>query len=71
MATKIAVMDGGVIQQFGTPDEIYGQPHNLVVAGFIVRLGGEVAAPIANAVLRTLLLGGGGNGGGADQEQGD
>jgi multiple sugar transport system ATP-binding protein len=35
MATKIAVMDGGVIQQFGTPDEIYGKPNNLFVAGFI------------------------------------
>ena len=35
MATKIAVMDGGVIQQFGTPDEIYGNPRNLFVAGFI------------------------------------
>jgi len=35
MATKIAVMDGGVIQQFGTPDEIYGHPNNLFVAGFI------------------------------------
>jgi len=35
MATKIAIMDAGVIQQFGTPDEIYGRPKNLFVAGFI------------------------------------
>jgi multiple sugar transport system ATP-binding protein len=28
-------MDGGVIQQFGTPDEIYSHPNNLFVAGFI------------------------------------
>ncbi len=35
MATKIAVMDGGVIQQFGTPDEIYERPANLFVASFI------------------------------------
>ena len=35
MATKIAVMDGGVIQQFGTPDEIYEKPATLFVAGFI------------------------------------
>jgi multiple sugar transport system ATP-binding protein len=35
MATKIAVMDAGVIQQFGTPDEIYSRPANLFVAGFI------------------------------------
>ena len=35
MATRIAVMDSGVIQQFGTPDEIYSKPANLFVAGFI------------------------------------
>ena len=35
MATKIAVMNAGVIQQFGTPDEIYERPANLFVAGFI------------------------------------
>ncbi len=35
MATKIAVMDKGVIQQFGTPDEIYDKPANLFVADFI------------------------------------
>ena len=35
MATKIAVMNAGVIQQFGTPDEIYERPENLFVAGFI------------------------------------
>ena len=35
MATRIAVMNGGVIQQFGTPDEIYERPANLFVAGFI------------------------------------
>ena len=35
MATRIAVMDGGVIQQIGTPDEIYERPANLFVARFI------------------------------------
>src|SRR5690606_8054134 len=35
MATKTAVMDGGVIQQFGTPDEIYETPANLFVADFV------------------------------------
>ena len=35
MATQIAVMNGGVIQQFGTPDEIYDEPANLFVARFI------------------------------------
>jgi multiple sugar transport system ATP-binding protein len=35
MATKIAVMNAGVIQQVGSPDEIYEHPRNLFVAGFI------------------------------------
>ena len=35
MATRIAIMDGGVIQQIGTPDEIYERPANLFVARFI------------------------------------
>ncbi|MCG3210940.1 MAG: Maltose/maltodextrin import ATP-binding protein MalK [Anaerolineae bacterium] len=35
MADKIAVMDFGILQQFGTPDEIYNQPTNTFVANFI------------------------------------
>jgi ABC-type sugar transport system ATPase subunit len=35
MSDHIAVMDAGVVQQFGTPAEIYGRPANLFVAGFI------------------------------------
>jgi len=35
MADRIAVMHEGVLQQFGTPDEIYGHPVNEWVAGFI------------------------------------
>jgi multiple sugar transport system ATP-binding protein len=35
MATKIAVMNDGVLQQVGTPAELYSQPHNVFVAGFI------------------------------------
>jgi len=35
MATKIAVMDKGVIQQVGSPDEIYDTPENLFVADFV------------------------------------
>jgi ABC-type sugar transport systems, ATPase components len=49
MATKIAVMDAGVIQQFGTPDEIYERPANLFVAGFI-------GAPAMNLRPATLRL---------------
>jgi ABC-type sugar transport system ATPase subunit len=35
MSDMIAVMHGGIVQQFGTPAEVYGQPANLFVAGFI------------------------------------
>ena len=35
LADVIAVMSKGVLQQLGTPEEIYQQPANLFVAGFI------------------------------------
>ena len=35
MSDMIAVMHGGIVQQFGTPAEVYGRPANLFVAGFI------------------------------------
>jgi multiple sugar transport system ATP-binding protein len=35
MSSRIAVMRGGLLQQFGTPAEIYERPANLFVADFI------------------------------------
>ena len=35
LADRVAVMKHGVIHQLGTPDEIYNDPANLFVAGFI------------------------------------
>jgi multiple sugar transport system ATP-binding protein len=35
LGDKIAVMKDGVVQQFGTPQQIYDQPDNLFVASFI------------------------------------
>jgi multiple sugar transport system ATP-binding protein len=35
MGTRIAVMDKGVLQQVGTPQELYDSPKKLFVAGFI------------------------------------
>jgi multiple sugar transport system ATP-binding protein len=35
MATHIAVLDQGVLQQVGTPTQIYDSPVNLFVAGFV------------------------------------
>lgn len=58
LADRMAVMDGGIIQQFGTPDEIFDDPANKFVADFvgepkinmmdgvIERSGGEVAVRI-------------------------
>jgi inositol-phosphate transport system ATP-binding protein len=35
MCDRIALMNKGKIQQIGTPDEMYGEPQNTFVAGFI------------------------------------
>src|SRR5262249_14524507 len=35
LGDRIAVMRAGVLQQVGPPSELYGQPNNLFVAGFI------------------------------------
>ncbi|HJW89955.1 MAG TPA: sn-glycerol-3-phosphate ABC transporter ATP-binding protein UgpC [Anaerolineales bacterium] len=35
MATRIAVMNAGVLQQIDTPQNLYDHPNNLFVAGFI------------------------------------
>jgi multiple sugar transport system ATP-binding protein len=35
LATRIAVMRSGKIQQFDTPDRVYAQPSNMFVAGFL------------------------------------
>jgi multiple sugar transport system ATP-binding protein len=35
LADRIAIMDKGKIQQLGTPDEVYNNPANAFVAGFI------------------------------------
>src|SRR5699024_8001822 len=35
MATRLVVMKDGVIQQVGTPKEIYDNPNNIFVGGFI------------------------------------
>lgn len=35
LADRVAVMKNGIIQQLGTPNEIYNDPANMFVAGFI------------------------------------
>jgi multiple sugar transport system ATP-binding protein len=58
MADRIAVMDRGVLQQYGTPDEIYNQPRNRFVAGFV----GSTQMNFLPAALVPLDLGGRANG---------
>jgi multiple sugar transport system ATP-binding protein len=57
MADRIAVMSGGVVQQLGTPNEIYDHPANTFVAGFIGSptmnfLSGVVGANGGETVIR-------------------
>ncbi|MEJ2042127.1 MAG: sn-glycerol-3-phosphate ABC transporter ATP-binding protein UgpC [Reinekea sp.] len=35
LADRIAVMKGGILQQFGTPQQVYDDPANIFVAGFM------------------------------------
>jgi ABC-type sugar transport system ATPase subunit len=49
MAGRVAIMDGGVLQQVGTPQELYAAPANLFVANFVGEppinlLAGQVSA---------------------------
>jgi multiple sugar transport system ATP-binding protein len=53
MSDRIAVMNLGVVQQYGTPDELYNHPANMFVARFI----GE---PPINFIPCTLARDGGG-----------
>ena len=68
LASEIAVMRGGVLQQFGTPREVYENPANTFVAGFmgsssmnlipatVVEGTGGLALSIARAEGTPLLL---------------
>ena len=55
MGDRIAVMSAGELQQVGTPEELYTNPRNVFVAGFI-------GSPAMNLVPAPVL-----NGGGADR----
>ena len=65
LATRVAVMDKGVIRQLGPPDDIYSDPADLFVAGFIGSpsmnlIPGAVADGVFTAgPLRVAQLGGG------------
>ena len=53
LATRIAVLKDGVLQQFGTPAEIYDDPANLFVADFM-------GSPPMNLIPATVEAGGAG-----------
>jgi multiple sugar transport system ATP-binding protein len=67
LGDRIAVMRDGVVQQFGSPQDIYDLPNNLYVAGFIgspsmnflrgrlTQQGGTVAFALEHAGTTTLL----------------
>jgi multiple sugar transport system ATP-binding protein len=50
LADRLAVMDAGVVQQFGTPDEVFDDPANLFVAQFV----GEPQINVLSGVVRTV-----------------
>jgi multiple sugar transport system ATP-binding protein len=52
LGDRIAVLNGGVLQQVGTPDELYRAPCNVFVAGFI----GSPAMNLARATLSDDLV---------------
>jgi ABC-type sugar transport system ATPase subunit len=54
MGDRIAVMSRGVLQQIGTPEELYTNPANLFVAGFI-------GSPAMNLIRASSLDGVGGD----------
>ncbi len=55
MGDRIAVMNLGVLQQIGSPEDLYTRPDNLFVAGFI-------GSPAMNLIPATVLDGVGGEG---------
>src|SRR5256714_4392228 len=52
MGDRIVVMNAGLLQQAGTPEELYTRPANLFVAGFI-------GSPAMNPVPPSVIDGGG------------
>ncbi len=54
LADRLAVMDAGVVQQFGTPDEVFDDPANLFVAQFV----GEPQINVVHGVTKSDSAGG-------------
>ncbi|MDP2315974.1 MAG: ABC transporter ATP-binding protein [Pseudomonadota bacterium] len=51
LADRIVVLNGGIVQQVGTPDELYFEPRNRFVAGFIGSPGMNFLERVADDVV--------------------
>jgi multiple sugar transport system ATP-binding protein len=66
LADRLAVMDDGVVQQFGTPDEVFDDPANLFVAQFVGEPQINVLRGVAKVRGGTARVEIGSNAGGLD-----
>ncbi len=66
LADRIAVMDAGVVQQFGTPDEVFDDPANQFVAQFVGEPQINVLRGVARAKNGAVRVEIGSNAGGLD-----
>ncbi len=66
LADRLAVMDAGVVQQFGTPDEVFDDPANLFVAQFVGEPQINVLRGVAKVVDGRVRVEIGSNTGGLD-----
>ncbi|QVQ51758.1 ABC transporter ATP-binding protein [Spiractinospora alimapuensis] len=57
LADRVVVMNEGAAQQVGTPDEIYDDPHDLFVAGFVGEPPMNLLPGRATSDRRTIRLG--------------
>ncbi|MFG1932933.1 ABC transporter ATP-binding protein [Mycobacterium sp. NPDC048908] len=64
LADRLAVMDAGVVQQFGTPDEVFDDPANLFVAQFVGEPQINVLRGVAKVADGTVWVEIGSNAGG-------
>jgi ABC-type sugar transport system ATPase subunit len=56
LASRIVIFDKGRIQQVGTPSEVFNQPANLFVAGFIGMPSMNLLEGVVQSVNGNLLL---------------
>jgi multiple sugar transport system ATP-binding protein len=66
LADRLAVMDAGVVQQFGTPDQVFDDPENLFVAQFVGEPQINVLRGVANVKDGKVRVEIGSNSGGLD-----